>query len=311
MTRALIIGANGFTGTHLARYLKRMQLEIHGADIARTEVGRRGRSNDIDFFYNGDVRDRAFVSEVIRSANPDYLFHLAGKIKSDNLEELLDTNVMGTKNVLDATPGMTTRILLPGSAAEYGAVAAERQPITETAVLRPVTLYGISKVCQTMIGCCYYHARGCQVYVARPFNMIGPGAPEHLVCSSLARQICAIKNGSKAAVLELGDQDGIRDFIDVRDVVRAYWAVVNKGTAGEIYNVCSGKGRSIREMVDAFRSAAGVTFDVREDKSRSRETDVSMSVGSNDKITRDTGWRPEFPLTDSLRSMVEFYSKAR
>ncbi|HEX7320796.1 MAG TPA: GDP-mannose 4,6-dehydratase [bacterium] len=307
MTRVLISGVSGFTGVHLARYLKTMGLEIHGLDTVLPKTVDHGRVENLDLFYSGDVRDKKFIQEIIRTVRPDYLFHLAGLIGSDNFEELLDVNVQGTKNILDAVQGLTTRVLSPGSAAEYGVVAVEKQPVNEEMTLRPVSFYGISKVCQTLICRRYHFIHDCQVYIARSFNIIGPGAPARLVCSSLARQVAAINKKEQDPVIRIKNQDSIRDFVDIRDVVKAYWAIVSTGTVGEIYNVCCSKGTPIRDIVDAFRNMVNMKVDVKLDQGGTGKTAVPMSVGDNRKITTATSWRPEISLANSLGSMVDFY----
>jgi GDP-4-dehydro-6-deoxy-D-mannose reductase len=303
----LISGVNGFTGIHLAKFLKAMHFNIHGLDMVQPETIDPGHAKNMDQFYLGDVRDGRYLTEIVQSVKPDFLFHLAGLIESDKLEDLHDVNVQGTKNILDAARGMKTRIMIPGSAAEYGAVPVEKQPIGEDAPLCPVTFYGISKVCQTLIGRCYHYAHDSTALIARPFNIIGPGAPSRLVCSSLARQIASIKKELQEPVINLGDQDSIRDFVDIKDVVKAYWAIADRGIPGEIYNVCSGKGMSIGEIVHTFRDVTGVRFEIRQDQGLIKKSDIRMSVGDHKKITTQTGWRPEISLADSLRSMVDFY----
>lgn len=308
--KALITGINGFTGGHLAEYLLELGLEVYGLDLPSSEADNRGYSRRISKIYYADVRDPLAICKIIHSVKPDYLFHLAGLITTENLKELLEINVLGTKNVLEAALSLGVKVLIPGSSAEYGAVPENTLPITEETPLYPINNYGISKVTQTLLGYQYYSEYGCQVYTVRPFNIIGPGEPSSLVCSAIAIQVVNVEKKGHKPIIYIGNIETMRDFIDVRDVVRAYWAVVNKGTPGEAYNVCSGTAYSIREVLAyLLEMSAEAKLEIKQDSSRIRAADVPIQVGKNKKIRNCTGWYPKISIKKTLKDLLEYYRR--
>lgn len=313
MKKAFITGICGFTGGHLTEYLSKSGIEIFGLDLPV-----EGRSNPdhltyVSRMYYADVNDRDSIFEIIHSIKPDFIFHLAGLIGSNDLEKLFKTNIVGTKNVLEAACSIETKILLPGSAAEYGAVPEDKLPIHEATPLYPINDYGISKVAQTQLGYQYFYKYKCPVYIARPFNIIGPREPENLVCSTIAQQIVKNERKKRTAdrVIYVGNLEPKRDFIDVRDVTEAYWHIVNKGAPGEVYNVCSGKAYSIREVLSFFERLSRVKCTVVQDPSRVRGVDISINFGDNSKIQSSTGWLPKININRTLGDLLEYYRQKR
>jgi len=310
MKKALITGVCGFTGGHLTEYLSKSDIEIFGLDLPLDGGSYFDHLKYVGKMYHADIRDRNAIFKIIEATKPHYVFHLAGLIGDNDLESLFETNVFGTQNVLEAARTIDAKILIPGSAAEYGAVPEDKLPISETTPLYPINNYGISKVAQTLLGFQYFYRYQCKIHIARPFNIFGPREPENLVCSTIAQQIA--KNEQKqveSGVIHVGNIESKRDFIDVRDVVEAYWLIINKGVPGEIYNVCSAKAYSIREILTLFQELSKRTFTIKQDPHRIRGVDIPINFGSNEKIRDATGWYPKRNLSKTLLDLLEHYRR--
>ncbi len=305
--RAVITGASGFTGPHLARLLLADGAEVFGVD--RAPAVERGVTNAAYRAIAGDLREPSFVEAVVRDVRPTHLFHLAALTRSDDLSELLAANVVATNVLLQTITRISpaTRVLVPGSASEYGAIRDEELPVTEQQPLRPLTAYGLSKAGQTLRAQAFALGAGAQVYIARPFNLLGLGEPTSMACSSVARQIASIELGLQPPVVRVGNTESERDFLDIRDVVRAYRAIVTRGTPGTPYNVCSGRATSLRGVLDLLTGLARSSFRIEVDPSRLRRDDVPRSVGSAAKLTSDTGWRPEISLERALADLLDHW----
>ena len=215
--------------------------------------------------------------------------------------------MLGLVHLLDAArrAGLGQRVLVVGSAEEYGAVAEDELPIRETAPLRPASPYAVSKVAQAALAQLYGPAGGMRVVLTRTFHHTGPGRGEAFAESSFARQIAEIERGLRPPVIEVGNLDAVRDFTDVRDIVRAYWLLLDKGEAGQVYNVCSGRGRPIREVLDVLLGHRRARVEVRVDPGRLRPSDVPVQVGDPSRLQRATGWEPRIPLEQSLADLLE------
>ena len=298
--KALITGICGFSGCYLAEHLIKQKVDVHGVDITSRFPSRWNHFNNKITFYKADIRDKKKVETIITKIKPEYIFHLAALLRGDKFENLFDVNVVGTRNILDAALKTKSRVLISGSAAEYGLVTKKDLPITEKAPLNPINYYGLSKVAQTMLGMHYFLDKHAKVYPVRVFNMTGPGEPENMVCSSFARQI------RNSKTVYVGNLSPKRDFIDVRDVVRAYWSVINKGTQGEIYNISSGKSYSIKEALSKLikiNGSKGIV--IKQSKDKMRKIDIPVHVGDNRKIKKDAGWAPEISFDRTLKDIFE------
>jgi len=288
--RCLITGIGGFTGQHLARFLREQGATVFGIDSPR-----RQQPCAADTLCR-DLADRAAVRAFFQRVRPEAIFHLAGRTRGESLGELLAANVETTSVVLELAAELGCPVLVPGSAAEYG--FPQELPVRETHPVRPVAPYGMSKARQTALALDYAR-RGLRVFLPRPFNLFGPGLPESFAPARLAHEIALLRDGDELVV---DNPDTRRDFVDVRDVVRAYWEILTRGRSGEIYNLCTGVGVSLEEVAQKLLEASGRCARLR----RGAQTDPPAAltiVGSYEKIRAELGWAPQIPLADSLRAM--------
>jgi GDP-4-dehydro-6-deoxy-D-mannose reductase len=220
---------------------------------------------------------------------------------------VLRVNAEGSLNVLlAAIDAGVQRVLLIGSAEEYGRITADLLPVKETTPLRPVSPYGASKAAAEMAASHAWHGRGLEVVCVRAFNHLGPGQSNALVASAIAHQVA---EGERAGggVVRTGDLTPRRDFTDVRDVVRAYRLLIERGEPGEAYNVCSGRDVAIQELADHLLSLASVPLTLELDPSRLRPVEVPVVRGDNTKIRTATGWQPEIPLEQTLADVLDWW----
>ena len=253
-----------------------------------------------------DLLDADLTRRVIERYRPDIIFHLAAQAYVPkavaNPAETLINNAVSQVNVVEScrTAGIDPIIVIVSSAEVYGAVPPAEIPITELQPFRPRNPYAVSKVTQDMLGLQYFLSYNMNIIRVRPFNHIGPGQNDRFVVSSLARQIAEIELGRADPVLLVGNLDAVRDFLDVRDVVRAYFAIAKTEFTGEVFNVASGVGVAIRSVLDQFLDLSASNVTVREDPARLRPSDIPLLVGDSTKLREATGWQPEISLEDSL-----------
>jgi GDP-4-dehydro-6-deoxy-D-mannose reductase len=309
--RLLVTGAGGFVGGHLVDFLhaEQPEVEVHGVVPPHGSVSWRAASGARVF--EADLNDPVAAAAVVEEVLPDGIVHLAGQ--SSVHQSWLDpggtlrTNVLGIVHLLDGARhrGLRPAVLVVGSAEEYGPVGAEEIPIREEAPLRPASPYAVSKVAQEALAVLYGPAGGMRVVLTRTFHHTGPGRGEAFAESSFARQIAEIEAGRREPVLKVGNLEAVRDFADVRDVVRAYWLLLEKGEPGGVYNVCSGQGRSIREILDRLLACSTARVEVRVDPERLRPSDVPTQVGDPSRLRAVTGWQPRIPLETTLRDLLD------
>jgi GDP-4-dehydro-6-deoxy-D-mannose reductase len=222
-------------------------------------------------------------------------------------ESTLRTNVLGLLHVLDAVRscGLSPRILVIGSAEEYGQVDLQDIPIREEAPLRPASPYAVSKVAQSFLALQYALSHRMEIVRTRTFSHTGPGRGEAFAESSFARQIAEVLAGRRPPVIEVGNLDPVRDFSDVRDVVRAYWSLLEHGRPGEVYNVCSGASVRIGEILETLIDLAQTDAEVRVDAERARPSDNPLLVGDPTKLRSAIGWAPQLDLRRTLRDLLD------
>jgi len=295
--KGLIVGASGFVGNNLARQLISTGWTIHGFDrvsSSTTEVETT----------QGDLFNRTLLARTVADTQPHVIFHLAGILKSDQPELLYRIHVLGTEALCDAVleAGIRPLIIVASSSAVYGPGLGSK-PITEGFKPRPVTHYAISKLAQEMIAFRYFQLYDLPIISVRAFNLIGPGQPASLACSAFAQQIALAELRGGDSIM-IGDLSACRDFVDVRDVARAYEMTALHGHPGQIYNVCSGRAVSIRECLDELMRLTSRPLRVIVDPQRVQKMDVSIQVGSAERLRRLSSWRPEISLQSSLADLL-------
>ena len=314
MTRVLITGITGFAGSHLADYLiDKEGITVYG--IKRW----RSRTENIEHligkieFYECDLRDASSTRDLIELIKPNMIFHLAAQsfvpTSWSAPAESLETNIIGELNLFEAVrrTGIDPLLQIAGSSEEYGAVEEDEIPIKETTPLRPLSPYAVSKVGQDMLAYQYFKSYGMRIVRTRGFNHTGPRRPSVFVCSDFAKQVVDIEKGIKKPVIEVGNLEAIRDFTDVRDMVRGYWFALNKGIPGEVYNISSGVGRKIEDMLSTLISFAGVKVEIKVNEKKLRPSDVPCLIGDSTKFRTATGWEPEIPFEKTLEDLLGFW----
>lgn len=291
--KALVTGAHGFVGPYLTAHLEAMGDEVVGVD------------------QDMDIADAEAVRARLAAEMPDVVYHLAAASHVGDSwhapAEVLRINTEGTLNVmLAAHEAGAERVVIIGSAEQYGQVPEKLLPITEDTPLQPVSPYGASKAAAEMLGSYMVRGRDFPVVLVRAFNHLGPGQSDRLVASAIARQVAENERSGGLEILA-GDLSPRRDFTDVRDVVRAYRLLAEKGVPGEAYNVCSGRAVAIRELADTLIALSGAPMKVVLDPERLRPVDVPVVLGDNTKIVGDTGWKPEIPLEQTLADILTWW----
>jgi GDP-4-dehydro-6-deoxy-D-mannose reductase len=313
--KVLVTGAAGFVGGHVIDFVSAdaPSAEIFGLVHRGALDPERARRVTV---VPADLEDAAATDAVFDRVQPDRIVHLAAQSSVHRSWEdpaaTLRANVHGLLNVLEAVRKrrLLPRVLVVGSAEEYGAVQAERLPVSEKEPLQPASPYAVSKVAQGFLARQYFLSHGIPVVCTRTFHHTGPGRGEVFAESSFARQIADIEAGRRPAVLSVGNLDAVRDFTDVRDVVRAYWLLLEKGRAGEIYNVCSGRGVAIGDVLQELLEVAGVEVEIRRDPERMRPADVPALIGDPRKLRKATGWTPILPLRRTLADLLGHWRRA-
>lgn len=309
--RVLVTGIRGFVGTHLTEFLlSKKGVEIHG--IARAS-SRKFASEKITkrvFIHPCDLCDASGVRRILKKVRPDRIFHLAAQSfvprSWEAPSETLINNLIGQLNLLEALRklGLNPRVQIAGSSEAYGRVGPNEIPIKETNPFRPLSPYGVSKAAQDLLAYQYYQSFRLNLVRTCAFSHTGPGQKDVFVASNFAKQIALIEAGKQSPVIQVGNLETVRDFTDVRDTVRAYWLALEKGEPGEVYNIASGVGRSIQEILEIYLEQCKIKVKVKRDALRIRPNDVPIRVGDGEKFFKRTGWVPEIPFKKTLLDLL-------
>ena len=297
--RVLVTGAGGFVGRHLCE---------HFAAQGDQAIPIGWPASAGAGWKSVDMTDSGAVQEALEAARPDAIVHLAGlsSVAASYREpsRTFAVNALGAVNLLAAVEQVApaARVLLIGSAEMYGPVEPGTRA-TEALPLRPVSPYAASKVAAEVAGFQFHRGRGLATISARPFNHVGRGQRVDFVVSSFASQIAAIRRGTSAPVLKVGNLDAVRDFSHVADVVGAYRVLLQHGEPGQAYNVCSGEGRSIRALLQRMIELAGVEVRIEIDPARFRPSELPYLVGDPARL-QGLGWRASRLLDDALRDAL-------
>lgn len=308
--RALITGISGFAGHHLTAELLAAGYDVHGLVLNEAEPVPPGVSG----VTVGDITDGAVVAAGLDAAEPDVVVHLAGA--SSVGQSFADprgtwrVNLDGTLSVLEGVRarGGPLRLVAVTSGEVYGEVAPGGLPVDEATALRPQSPYGASKAAADLAVGQYARGFGLDAMRVRAFNHIGPGQDARFVVPTVARQIArAERDGAERIEVRVGNVDTRRDFTDVRDVVRAYRLIAERGDPAEPYLVCTGRSVAVRELIDGLCALARAETVVTSEPTRRREGEQPDVYGSRDRLTADTGWEPEIPLAVSLRDTLDWW----
>jgi GDP-4-dehydro-6-deoxy-D-mannose reductase len=312
--RVLITGITGFVGSYMAEYALAQGAEVFGSSRWRSKTENIEHLRSKITLIESDLRDLSSVRNLLESSSPDYVVHLAAQsfvgASWQTPAETLSTNIISQVNVLEAVRGlkMSPRFLAVGSSEEYGLVFEDELPIRETNPLRPLSPYAVSKVAQDMMGYQYFRSYGLPIIRTRAFNHEGPRRGEVFVTSNFAKQVAEIEAGLRDPVLFVGDLKPRRDYSDVRDVVRGYWLLLERGEPGEVYNLCSGRSWAIQQVLDFLLDQSTVKgIGVKTDPTRLRPSDVMWLEGDASKIEKVVGWKVEIPFERTLRDLLGYW----
>jgi GDP-4-dehydro-6-deoxy-D-mannose reductase len=302
MSKILVTGVNGFVGQHLAKELYDNKMEVVGIG------GRLGSANKSPYIKNQLTLDLTKPEELdqIDFRDIDSVIHLAGitdvRQSFDNPLLYVNVNLGMEINLFEAALKQQAKpkFLIVSSGTFYNAKSA--LPFTEKSPIDPNSPYAVSKICQEQIAI-YYQTRGFECIIARPFNHIGPGQGPGFIVPDLAQQIVEVEKGSKKNI-SVGNLESERDYTDVRDIVRAYRLLIEKGSSGEVYNICSGKASSGKQILSGLLNHATIKPEITRDSSKMRPSDIPLSYGSHDTLTKDTGWQPEISLDKTLSDVM-------
>lgn len=309
--KIFISGASGFVGSTLARYLDFPENEIYGTSFPHKPkpLGLKC-SNDIRYL---DIRREGDITEFIKEICPDRVFHLAAisnvGCSWEKRRETIETNILGTQHVFEALRKYSpqTRVLFVSSSDVYGDASMDDRALCEDDDTKALSPYAYSKIGGELLSRFYADVEGLYIVIARSFPHTGPGQSPDFVCSDWAYQIAKIEEGSKEPVMKVGNIDVKRDFSDVRDVVKAYVQLLEKGRKGEIYNIASGKAVSLQKILDMLLSFSYLSIKVQVDSQRLRKKDILCLRGDNSKIRKETGWKPEISLRQTLEDLLEYW----
>jgi GDP-4-dehydro-6-deoxy-D-mannose reductase len=309
--KVFITGATGFVGTHLRRILPSAQYEVFGTSYPEVPQEGQGESGEKIFYL--DMRSEKDVRDSLKSIKPDWIFHLAAvsnvRLSWEKRKETLETNLMGTFFLLEAVRQFVpqARVLFVSSSDVYGVLIPEEKALGERDALHVVSPYTFTKITGEMLSEFYSRIEKVDAVIARSFSHTGPGQSPDFVCSDWASQIARIEGGLLEPVIRVGNGNIKRDFTDVRDVVRAYLLLVEKGRSGEIYNVCSGKAVKLKDILDLLLSLSEEKIAVEVDEQRLRKVDIPLLLGDNKKIREETAWQPEVPLRQTLSDLLNYW----
>jgi GDP-4-dehydro-6-deoxy-D-mannose reductase len=296
--RAFITGISGFVGRHLAERLVSQGWEhVSGFD---------SQASDLPVpVHPGDLCDRAAISEALTASQPEVVFHLAGTIKAELAKDYFLTNVLGTLGLFEALleTGYRPRVMIASTSAVYGPGLGQR-PISEYFPLHPMTDYAASKASQEMVSHRFYLGDQIPIVIVRTFNLLGPGQSPKLACSAFARQIALDENREDPEPIHTGNLSSKRDFVDVRDAVRAYELLAQEGSPGAVYNVCSGQAVSLQNCLNLLLGMATKPLITELEAARIQIHDLPIQVGSAKLIQRTVGWQPQISLQDSLADLL-------
>lgn len=310
--KSFITGITGFVGSYLSEYLLSLNHEVGGIYLHSEELENLTEEAKANLkLYQGNILDEDFLNDCLREFNPDWVFHLAAVSNVHHSwkekKATYEINILGVFNLLEACSYLERKpkILLVGSAEEYGK-SDSNEAIKESFPLKGFTPYAISKIAQEYLGMQYYYSKGLPILRTRSFNHAGPRQKPSFVCSSFCYQIAQIEVFNKEPIIKVGNLGSSRDFSDVRDVIKAYALIMEKGEIGDVYNVCSMKAYSIKEILDKAISLSDRRIEIEVDKERYRPIEIPYLLGDNTKLKK-LGWQPSYSIEQTLLDTLNYW----
>lgn len=313
--KVLITGITGFVGSHMADYLltEQRHVKIFGTKRWRSPLDNVIHLMDKVDFVECDLRDQGNVDRVVAEIRPDKIFHLAAQsfvpASFTYPAVTLENNILGTLTVLEAVrkAKIDPIIHICSSSEVYGQVKEEEVPIKETNPLRPYSPYAVSKVGEDLLAYQYCISYKLKTVRTRSFTHTGPRRGEVFALSAFARQIAMIEKGLRAPVVYVGNLKSVRTFLDVRDLVGAYWLVTEKGVPGEVYNIGGNKTLEIGEALDVMLHLSDKEIEVKVDPSLLRPSDVTLQIPDITKFVAQTGWKAKIPFEKTVKDLLEYW----
>ena len=320
MKKILITGISGFVGGHLISFLANhhCDYEIHGISRSKPAWDYVPAAQDLIsnlHFHQMDLLEIPKIKSLLEEIQPELIIHMAAQSsvaeswRTPVFSFMNNTNIF--LNIIDTVRQNDNgaRVLSIGSSEQYGVVSASDLPLTEESQQRPANPYAVARVAQEQLAKIYANGYGMDICCTRSFNHCGPGQSDRFVVSAIAKQIAMITHGLQEPVIHIGNGSIVRDFVDVRDVVTAYALLLAKGKRGGVYNICSGTGRTIREIITSLAEKKGLEVEIREEQGQIRPIDNPRIIGSNEKIRNELGWRPEISFEESLVSVYGYWDQ--
>lgn len=299
----LVTGATGFVGRVFCEYITSLglKLKVFATDINPDQY------LCCDKFFVADLSNFQATSDLVKNTKPDYIIHLAGAFATENIEKLYQANLISTASLLDAVCEFAPDaiVVTAGSAAEYGRVSPDQLPVNEENPCLPVTPYGLTKFLATQLSLYYHRYCDLNVMIVRPFQLIGKGITTKLVPGAFAEQLIATaRTGEK--VINVGNLQSSRDFLNVKDAIRAIWMLCNDPAPGQIFNLCSTKAVKIDDLLQMMIKCAQLDITINIDSNRLRgNQDVSHVYGDFQKIEKHCGWTPDISLKQSVAELLD------
>lgn len=306
--KALIIGGAGFVGGYLIKELASSGWDVHATCLENEKITEKCSAHKLNIL-NGDA-----VKPLLDEIMPDVVYHLAAQssvsVSWKKPQLTAEINVIGTINVLEAvrdSQKKDIRLILIGSGEEYGFIRDGACPLSEEEKLNPGNIYAATKACQGMLGEIYARAYKMDIIMVRAFNHSGPQQAPMFVISDFCRQIAVIEKGESPAEMMVGNLSAKRDFTDVRDVVRAYRLLAEKGVSGRVYNVGRGKAVEIQFILDTALGLAKLPIEVKKDPARMRASDIPLIEPDVSRIAEDTGWKAEISMEQTIEDTLNYW----
>lgn len=307
--KALIIGGAGFVGNYLIRHLR----DDLNQQVAVTKMPHEAIDEKGVEIFDLNILDESAIVSLLQKVQPNYIYHLAAQssvsVSWKNPALTIDVNIKGGVNLLEALRKIdeAPRVLLIGSGEEYGHIGKDETPIQEGNATRPGNIYAATKVCQNLLGKIYADAYGLNVMMVRAFNHIGPNQMPLFVVADFCKQVAEIEAKMRAPLIKVGNLSAKRDFTDVRDVVRAYGLLIEKGEPGETYNIGSGRAVAIEEILQMILKNSSLDIQVEVDPGKLRPVDVPIIEADITKVVQATGWTRKIELEQTIKETLGFW----